>query len=128
MTDSARLALENVLRHLYEQQREYTRAQHQVAQQLANAQVLSVQVGTELARISSLQVELHDLRRSVANTILGLHNTQQTLLNFDRETIAAQNLVMDALGIVRPTRNTDDIDTNPGTPLARAKTQQGEPS
>ena len=98
MTDEQRIFFEQMSARLYEVSRD-------------NA-ALRADVHRAIARLS-------DYKREITNSILILNNTESRMRSLVEQSDKLHRALMAALGIEQP-RNTDLIDTDPGTPSALA--------
>lgn len=98
MTDEQRISFEQMSARLYEVSRD--------------SAALRADVHRAIARLS-------DYKREIANSILILNNTEARMRSLVEQSDKLHRALMAALGIEQP-RNTDLIDTDPGTPSAIA--------
>lgn len=98
MTDEQRIFFEQMSARLYEVSRD--------------SAALRADVHRAIARLS-------DYKREITNSILILNNTESRMRSLVEQSDKLHRALMAALGIEQP-RNTDLIDTDPGTPSALA--------
>ena len=98
MTEEQRLTFEQMSARLYELSRD--------------SAALRSDVHRAIARLS-------DYKREITNSILVLNNTESKLRALVEQNDKLHKALMHVLGIEQP-RNTDLIDTDPGTPSALA--------